>query len=1330
MSEHNDYRNSGAESPKDRISADDIGEISEDGSETQSDAWLSIQLQVEKDRPELLQGLEQWLELGLISSSQLRKIARNCLSCPLPVRSVSASQVLSVTAKNNILEHQAKATKTNPLAQFVRSFLDELSIRWLLFLGIFLVVISSGVLAASQWQNFPNYGQYLVLLVYTLGFWGIGFWTGKQNSLRLTSQTLKAIAILLIPINFWAISHLSLGQSLGEKMVISIAAIVLMATGYVSYRGRKNYLWLLLFYLLGYLHFGWQINNFSLLAIYGGIGTITCYKLWLPRGKYVTEWLYVLTAWSLLLMRQLIIAPNSVANFCLAIAIFLYLTDSIYLDRISQIKVVALKHKSAAITSSFLLRLAKVIGIILFISIWLISVNAGLFAPSFFWQTVGISALAIHLFGQRLHLYGNKRDLTAIFLIGLQTLYVCKELIPDSFRTEALELSIAISKTTYLPESVLGVTLFPYAILFVFVASWLYRRQKRSLALHSEYLTLILAISLTCLSFSNPVWRSLNLLLSTLTLGYIFRIRRPLRINLFYLTHLLGSITLVNAIAVIFTDLNQFWWGLVFTVLATLEWSICLTRSKQRFSSVAAQINRSFWYAGWFFSAISYAYFSQADVRWSLIWLIEPIMLTAIARSTRKIEQRRLATVGSCLGLVAAQLLVFHHFEIRTIALSIAMGLMIVNAFHLRRLAVTIVHLGFALGLFASLISLIIGDGDGYAHWLSISAIAILLLYRFRLYLLEIFETPRSDYISQRNAFGILGVGREAKNFKLIGKYVRAADYWAIALFASEIAVVSVTYFFLPSVKINSYLWHYLLTTSILMAAVLWRYRSQPNNLVLYALAWLVGIWTAGLLRLFTSSNLAFAVGNIILGLLAIVAVVFISQSRTPWAKLNLASIPLIYAGLGILWRVSLFNAYTGWLILSAAFIALNTQQQNSRIDRGIKYLSFAGISWGIYELVIYQMQLSTGGSSADALTILSLVAAAIACCYRFTAWRYRQKNTPTIFNLKLSQIILIAHIHWATSSILKILAAGIAIESNSARLTLVSIATSFCLGAYALIQGRDRQIDSISTTQDRDWWVYVGLVEIAATLVYSRLIISKLSLFDPWRIVFTCAIALLIYQIPWHNFGWQRTPWQRTALIAPAVMVVVTAETISYFSLSITALFYLRIAYAQSNIRWSYLSLGLLGWLGIRQAIALTLEPISIVGIFCFSLLYIAQFDPYLQSQRRQRHYLRLFGSSIFCLITLIDESGITAGAIAAAAILLGLGLRIRAFLFTGTITLILTVVHQLIILVFTYSFLKWVVGLFAGISSIVVAAGFENQRKRISGRFQSYSNKLQDWQ
>ena len=1328
MSEHQD-RHYGSESSSDRIGNSGAGDREE--SPTFADAWLSIQLRVRKDRPELLQGLERWIELGLIEPSQLSQIARQHLSCPLPLAEQTAAPDSIVAANQISKQTQVEPARINPLVQIMRSFLDELSIRWLLFLGIFLVVVSSTVLAASQWQNFLNYAQYLVLLVYTLAFWGTGWWTARQSGLRLTSQTLSAIAILLIPINFWTISRLNLGQNLEEWVTIGIAALALLAIGHTLNRGRSSAWWL--FWLLSLLQLGGQVGDFPLLAIYGGMGAIVLSALVLRPNRKVspTEWLYIFAAWSLLLLRQSIAAPNFIANYCLAIAILVWLVGSLYFRHISQIVVITIEHKSAAVANSFFVKIVQIVGIILFGTTWIISVRAGLLNSAlFFWHTVGISALAIDLLNQRLRLYSYKRDLTAIFAIGLQMLYVSKELIPPSWRSAALNLSVAISKTAYFPESVLGITLFPYVILFVFIASWFYRRQKRSLARHAEYLTLILGLSLTALSWSNPTWRSLNLLLSTLTLGYVTRIRRPLRTNLFYLTHLLGAIAVVNAISVIFTDLTQLWWGIIFTVLAGAEWCICLIPSN-RLHVGNAYLNRSCWYAGWFFSAVSYTcLFPLARENlsfWGLIWLANPAFLSAIANLTRRIRQRRLATIGSCCGLVAAQLLFLTRPETRTIALLAAVALMFVNSFNLRRLAVTIVHVGFALGLLTSVLDLPIGDR--YVFWLPTAAIAVLLLYWLRLRLVKMLETPRFGYISQRNAFGILGVGRETRNFKLVEKYIRAADYWAIALIALELLILSAIYFWLPQLNTARYIWQYLITAALLSVAVFWRYRLQPNNLVLYTLGWLGAILTTGTLVLFTNNSFAIAIGNILLGLAALLVIAIVAESPT-WARLNLAGIPLVYASLGIVWRIPYFNAHTGWIVLGAAFIALNTRQLSRRLDRLVKYLSLAGLSWGIYELVIYQMLSNAGRSSTDTLTVLSLTTAAIAFSYRFIAWKYRQNNRATLFDLKLSQIVFIAHVHWAIGSVFKVTAAGITIDgssSSSILLTLCSLATSFCLGAYAVIQGRDSSDSTPTHTQD--WWVYVGLVEIAATLIYGRLIISQLSLLDPWRIIFTCAIALLIYQIPWQNLGWRRTPWQRTALVMPATMMLATAE-ISNLGLLVTALFYLRIAYAQRNIRWSYPSLGMLGWLCVRLTLISAGNLTAIAGIVSFLLLYIAQLDPDLQSQHRLRHYLRLFATSIFCVVVLLDSSGLVAGAIALGTILLGLGLRIRAFLYIGTATLIITVVHQLIILIFAYSFLKWVVGLAVGIGSIVVAAGFENRREQILSKFQTYTNKLQDWQ
>ena len=1318
----------------------DYGDYSNFGdrqSESSADLWLKIEARVRTDRSELLVGLDTWLQLGLISQAQVIKIARQHLCCPLPIREVATSQAIAEAPAAKVLVSATPST----WQRVWQSFLDELSIRWLLFLGVFLVIVSSGVLAASQWQNFPDYGQYLVLWLYSLGFWGIGFWTGKQEGLKLTAQTLKTIATLLIPINFWAISHLGLLPTPVGWGIVALAVITLTTTRYLNLPKQGNNIAAGLFLLLSYLHLGWQIPNLALIAIYGGIVIIVGlhYQRFLPRRKYpLVNLLYVLAAWLILLIRELIPA-SSLPSYSLAIALFAWLLCTIYLSQVRQTKLIAFQHKSLAITNSLLGKVIKILALILFIFTWVISWQMGLRESAlFFWQNVAISGLIIQLFYQRLTLYWQKRDLTAIFLLGLQTLYLSKELIPDSFRDRALDLSVEVSNSAYFPESVLGVSLFPYLILFIFIASWLYRQQKKQLGLWAEYLTLFLGVVFTCLSWTNPTWRSLNLGLSTLTLGYVTYIRLPIRSSLVYVTHLLGLITAINAIAVIFPNLNTSWWGSICIALMAVNWSVCLSRKHS--TPLSRSIARSCWYVGLLLSALSYACFLADLTSWGLVWFISPLMATLIARHTRKISQRRLATILSCLALIIGQILVYEPGVTRIVGLAIATALMLPNAFNLRRTSVTIAHLGLALALFTSLFDLLINFSfTNYQQWLLIGCVAILLLDRLRLSLLKTSKTPKFGYISQRTAFGILGVGRETKNFKLIDRYTKAADYWAIALIVIELSIISLVYFLLPKSAIDGQYLLYLLATGLLTSTILWRYRSpgeqsrinlvQPNNLVLYALTWLVGIFVAGLVRLVSSSTLILATSNILLGFAALVAVVLLAQSNTLWARLNLAFVPLVYVALGIYWRLSDFNAYTGLLTIGAGIILLAIQPQG-KIAQVIKYIGFAAISAGVYELVIYQMQSASGGSIADALTILSLVAAAIAFSYRIVV--YWCRKTSATISIDLTKLTLVAHLHWAASSILKIIAAGIAIETNTPRLTLVSIATSFCLGAYAVIQGRDssRSNPDNSKALQNDWWVYVGLVEIAATLVYSRLIITKLSLFDPWRIIFTCAIALLIYQIPWQSFGWRSTPWQRVAIAIPALMALVMAEDISYLSLLVTALFYLRIAYAQKNIRWSYISLGLFNWLSLRAIAEYSLESIWIAGVIALSILYIAQFDPALKSQRQQRHYLRLLGSNVFCLTALFQYPGIIPGIIAFGFILLGLGLRIRAFLFTGTITLILTVLHQLIILVFTYSFLKWVVGLLTGIGSIAIAAGFETKRNRLDRQLKTYQAQLQNWQ
>jgi len=141
---------------------------------------------IENER--ILQGLELWLELGLVSDEQVRLIGTTRLNCEIkgeikaPVSEPRISSISPIARSTTTSANVSSANitgsrlarspipKTPPVkpkteqepskvAQTLRSLFSEFSTMWLLFLGVFLVVVSSGLLAASQWNNFPHRGS-------------------------------------------------------------------------------------------------------------------------------------------------------------------------------------------------------------------------------------------------------------------------------------------------------------------------------------------------------------------------------------------------------------------------------------------------------------------------------------------------------------------------------------------------------------------------------------------------------------------------------------------------------------------------------------------------------------------------------------------------------------------------------------------------------------------------------------------------------------------------------------------------------------------------------------------------------------------------------------------------------------------------------------------------------------------------------------------------------------------------------------------------------------------------------------------------------------------
>ncbi|QUY44804.1 hypothetical protein [Acaryochloris marina] len=186
-------------------------------------AQLSLKIQL--NHPALLEGLDVWLQRGLISDVKVREFCQQNLTCKLLVSSQSIET--TVTHQVNRLEATVPSSSDSPqvpalqissppqqqktdwLTQILQSLMAELSVLWLLLLGVFMVVVSSGVLAATQWQYFSSAGQYSLLLAYTLVFAAVAYGLERRLQLQLTARMLQMTTLLIIPVNFWMMDQLT-----------------------------------------------------------------------------------------------------------------------------------------------------------------------------------------------------------------------------------------------------------------------------------------------------------------------------------------------------------------------------------------------------------------------------------------------------------------------------------------------------------------------------------------------------------------------------------------------------------------------------------------------------------------------------------------------------------------------------------------------------------------------------------------------------------------------------------------------------------------------------------------------------------------------------------------------------------------------------------------------------------------------------------------------------------------------------------------------------------------------------------------------------------------
>ncbi|MEH2128403.1 DUF2157 domain-containing protein [Nostoc sp.] len=1311
---------------------------------------LKIEIRLPSSHPQLLEGLDIWLRLGLISDAQVRQLCREFLVCAVVLQPQAEAQAKVVFATSDPVQQlpiaalqsssgkqpQQKPAKPNFIGTMLQSLGAELSVRWLLFLGVFLVVVSSGVLAASQWARFPASGQYGVLFAYTLSFWGLSFWATRQNNLRLTAQTLLIATLLLVPVNFWAMDSFKLWQNPVDWIVVAIACPTLTAITVLLSKNRTIFtnfhtgkLPLVNILGLSYLHWGWQLRGFPLIAVYlATIATtiITVYHNFFQQPRAVSDdrrslsislpAAVIIYSLIVLLVRAIFVTKVDVALLGLAIGICGWLITWLAQQGRGAGEQgsrgaegqggrgageVTLIFPSSPKSFSSLLLWERLGGVLLFLG-WVVSV------VNYPWQAIAVSGLGLWFVGSRLQRYSLKRDFAGVFVIGLETILLGWRLVPDRLQKLAIATSTQLTNSQNEPWALLGIALFPYVILMVALTDNLYRSQKRELAKFGELLTLLFGTLLTTIAIVNLPLRSLNLLFSTATLAFVTQRRSPSSLPLVYLTHIMGMLTFCFTINWLFPSLTQQCWASILLALMVAQW---------RFSLQEGLWQRSAWDIGLGLAAASFfllwmnaesSWYGITDNRsdWGVLWLVTPLALTGVANAT--IRERRLTSrYLSVLAVIVAQLLTLQLPEIRLIGLAVGAGLMFVNTRYLRNQVSAVITEGFVL----SFIGVLLWTGVpglprlAVAGWFIVGAIATLSLW-----------LARTVFSRRGNELAVI--------------YAAASDKWAIALCSVELLSLTLhSVLIYQGFTTSGFL--FLIATAIALTAIVYRSWQEPTNWAFYGIGWCLELLITQVLGLGERSIVKIAIANIALGLITqLVGEWWRRRHQLERFPSSLHILPLIYGAFSVLLRFNTFTEWTGLYSLGVALIIIGVGRRHESF-KPLLYLGIIGVSISAYELLFYQMSQASGGALGDGLIAMSTLGASIMYAYRILSPRL-----VSYLRLTPQELKRIAHIHWVWSSCLLMAAIPLPIAVNR----LVGLGTGVFLIRYAVFQGRNSRTSPsiLGGITIAEMWVYLGLLEVAGMRIYWRE--TAVGRFwagplVPWNGAIACVVAYFLYILPWESWGWSKRPWQQAAYIIPLIILWETRLQTYPITLVFAAGFYIFLAKVGENIRFTYISVALIDWALYRWFDSLRLtDALWYVTPIGLSLLYIAQVDTQLKlpEYKTSRHFLRVLGSGLICgwAILFNQNTAWIPGIFSLIAIFAGLALRVRAFLYIGTATFLITTIYQSVIFSLQYSFLKWVVGLLVGILLIYIAANFETRRAQITSLIRSAIDEFQSWE
>ena len=1284
--------------------------------------WLKvpIDLETEAARVHLLKELERWVALGLLTEGQVVNIGRK-LSSPLPIRYKSSAAA----------EVAHQATKPTPAipkpifsgfkSRLVRSFFDELSVLWLLFLGVFLVVVSSGVMAASRWQSFSAVGQYAILLLYTLAFGGASHWAASRSQLQTTAQMLKAATLLLIPLNMWMMDALGVINDAMPLAVISGVGLSTLTLVLSSHRRTGLNL-----VGLGWLHWGWGLAIWPLAATY--IGTVgSAANLFLigdRNGETEGE------------------TRGRSGQILVAVSLLMLLIRSLWIAQVPGYQI----GLASGICGWMLCRLRHSLWFRLGAGLMLLGWLASVYQQPI--QAIGVSGLALWLLVERLNHLGEERQqlstLAALWLTGFQACGLAWLVLPIGWRQGLLMAVSQLSNQSVYALNFAGVWLHGYGALMLW-GSWQFRRQgKDAWSNLTELLTV--GISALLVLFTLPQVESLIFTLSltglTATLGTLSWLRRP-AMRLVYVTHSAAIATVISGLYVVS---EQGWteaqWSVALIGLVLVEWT----------ASVASRCyplwRRSAWYFGIVLSAIAYTFLLSSEDSWiNLSWLAVPGVLTAMAyRPPFPTERPKQATYLTVLTLIGQGLLV-DSWSMATVSLGVGAILM---ALHSLRWPVhqvlPMLTVGATVGAIHTtafwlwLLQLSWSEGVGHLYLLMAMLAAVLTIVAQVL-------APRRDH-------------------PLLRSYGQASQRWSrlLAMVLATVLTVMMVFFYYARFDLQPFSADDRLLVRYGFAALtllLARCAANRRQINWWALAYGVGLLVTMALSLWHRDVVNSAL--VVLMARAMVALALLSQLlgsiRAKRCPNSWHYIPLAYGLFGVVLGHFDFTGTTGFYSGLVGIVALALGRRQPHL-RPLGCCGLGLFSLGLYELVVYRLLQTKGGAAGDGLTLLALVGSAIALLYLLCQRWIQQWSKLTLADLETAGLL-----HWLLGVILAILAM---VSSQSPQGVWIWLIVTSLLGLHAFLKGNarwfpaygqksadpemsefqvsDRQTVGPLALQHPRYaqWAWSGLIIATVALPHGlRQLVANLSWLQAWGALIVCGIGLVIYQLPWQRWGWPARPWQRTALSWPMLGILFGLTVVKTQSLLLVGAFYAVMAQRLRAVRLSYLSVVLFNWCLAHYLFNQGWFNLLWLGtLVSMSALYILEVDPRWQPVplRQERHYLRSLATLLIGLTAMYQaEVAIvpsTALIVVGVSLLLSLGFivmgltnQVRAYLYVGTLTFTLQILRTIMMFIRTDGSMLWAVGIILGIALIWVAATFESRRAQVMDLLTHWSTMLQTW-